>query len=85
MTKSGLNLTLQNGRGPAAVGTLCVLPFRHRGRTYNGCTKRNVDIEDSDAWCSTGVDEFGVHVTGKWGECGKGCPLEEEEDESDVG
>ena len=35
--------------------------------------------EPGEYWCSTKVTKSGKHVTGNWGFCSKGCPLEEGE------
>ena len=34
-------------------------------------------LDNDGAWCSTEVDDDGVHVSGqgKWGICGPGCPI----------
>lgn len=55
----------------------CVFPFTHLGKTHNGC-KVGSDVEDEGPWCSTKVDENGVHVRGKgeWGYCSENCPVE---------
>ena len=55
--------------------TPCVLPFRHKNKTYVGCTREHA--MDGLAWCSTKVDSEGQHVTGEsaWGECElSSCP-----------
>ena len=38
-----------------------------------------MDPEDNKYWCSTLVDENGLHVNdqGKWGHCGNGCPIQQ--------
>ena len=55
----------------------CIFPFtwRRTGRTYRSCVQ---EPGDSFPWCSTKVDEKGVHVAGQgeWGRCGDGCPGE---------
>ena len=40
--------------------------------TYHECV-----VDNDGAWCSTEVDDDGVHVSGqgKWGICGPGCPI----------
>ena len=47
----------------------CVFPFSYRDEIYNDCT--TVAVPDGRAWCSTKVDENGVHVGlgGFWGHC----------------
>ena len=39
---------------------------------YNGCA---MDTMDGKFWCSTKVDRFGQHVSGKgeWGHCSDNC------------
>ena len=39
--------------------------------TYHECV-----VDNDGAWCSTEVDDDGVHVgnQGNWGICGPGCP-----------
>jgi len=53
-------------RGPAA-GEPCVFPFKHNGRTYTACTDwvyANPPQPEGTKWCSTKVDDDGVHVNG---------------------
>ena len=54
------------------TGAACQLPFVYEGRQRWAC------ITDNDpeglAWCSTAVDEAGVHVKGSWGHCSPDCP-----------
>ena len=65
--------------GPG-VGKPCIFPFIFSltGRSYNSCTK---DGDDSvkEYWCSTKVDDDGVHVSGNFGFCSKECPGVEHE------
>ena len=60
--------------GGAKIGASCVFPFIFMGVEYNGCT--TID-GDSTPWCSTLVDDAGVHVRGigAWGYCGPKCKL----------
>ena len=54
-------------------GKPCIFPFKHNGKTFNGC---NIDPDDrSKTWCSTKVDSLNFHVTGKgeFGHCGNNC------------
>ena len=57
------------------AGSDCVFPFIYNKNIYGGCTL--VDSEDGSPWCSTLVDEQGIHVEGEvtWGRCahGSGC------------
>jgi hypothetical protein len=61
----------------ADSNTLCIFPFRYKGKTYDTCTLKDADNTNNEAWCSTKVDRSGKHVTGKgkWGNCGQGCPF----------
>ena len=52
----------------------CIFPFTWDGKTYYGCP---VDPDDkTKIWCSTQVDGYGNHVTGKgkYGYCSNTCP-----------
>ena len=51
----------------------CVFPFTFWGVTHTACT--TID-GDPKPWCSTMVDEAGVHVSGAghWMYCGDECP-----------
>ena len=54
------------------IGANCVFPFILMGVKHYGCTT----IDGSELpWCSTLVDDDGVHVggKGKWGDCGPTC------------
>ena len=53
------------------TGKPCAFPFTYQGKTYEKCT----DIDHDQLWCSTEVDYNGVHVRGKWGNCGNECNL----------
>ena len=59
----------------ADPNTLCIFPFRYKGKTYDACTWKDADQTNNQAWCSTKVDRFGKHVQeqGNWGNCGQGC------------
>ena len=50
----------------------CIFPF-----TFNYVTHHECLVDNDGAWCSTEVDDDGVHVSGqgKWGICGPGCPI----------
>ena len=56
-------------------GTTCVFPFRYSGLTYKACTMKS----DVRPWCSTLIDDDGVHVPGqgKWGYCDPDCPCDD--------
>ena len=53
----------------------CVFPFKLNSVTYNYCTTATNQPDDTKAWCSTKVDEFGNHVVrqGYWGYCEPKC------------
>ena len=63
--------------GPSA-GMKCIFPFKLDGVTHNACTKHGGEDTEWEPWCSTKVDESGVHVNGggHWGDCGPECPFE---------
>ena len=44
--------------GPDA-GAICQIPFKYKGRKYNGCTL--VDAGDGRPWCSTKVDRYDIN------------------------
>ena len=49
----------------------CIFPFKHDNITYYGCP---IDpIDETRRWCSTLIDDNGVHVNSKWGYCTPGC------------
>ena len=50
----------------------CVFPFKYGGQTFNRCT--STDAETGSVWCATKVDDEGVVVEGRWGDCSEGCP-----------
>ena len=50
----------------------CVFPFIHKGKTYTTCTKSGRN--SCKPWCSTKVDESGIHIEENWGFCNSGCP-----------
>ena len=53
------------------TGKKCAFPFTYKGNTYEKCT----EIDHDKFWCSTEVDHNGLHVKGKWGNCGNECDL----------
>ena len=53
-------------------GTACVFPFTAWGKTYEACTT-DTDVRP---WCSTKVDDNGVHMLDVWGYCGPACPCD---------
>ena len=60
-------------RGCSTGTETCVFPFKLGGRLYNTCTR--MGTEDGVPWCSTQVDENGVHVEGKELVCPSDCPV----------
>jgi len=52
----------------------CIFPFTYKDTKYEACTTSHQDIGDS--WCAYEVDENGVAIDGKWGECNLACPIE---------
>jgi len=57
--------------GPG-VGKPCIFPFTYLGKEYHECTTYNAP--DKRPWCSTEVDEIGMHQSNTYGVCGEGCP-----------
>ena len=53
-----------------------MFPFIFNGKSHNACTWDQATPESP--WCSTKVDDKGVHVEnmGEWGVCGEGCQIE---------
>jgi hypothetical protein len=61
-------------------GEKCIFPFRYNGKEFSTCSREGwTAVNGSWAaqlltpWCSTEVDENGVHVTHKWGWVDVGC------------
>ena len=52
--------------------TDCVFPFSFQGKVYRSCTKDH--SENGQPWCATQVDDRGIVINGKWGDCKLGCP-----------
>ena len=50
----------------------CVFPFIYGGRTYDTCVTHGTT--DGSSWCSSEVDDNGVHVEGKTIDCPTNCP-----------
>ena len=69
--ESGGNKKCKTIDGPG-VGKPCIFPFIFHEKEYNMCTlDGNDDVHEK--WCSTKVDDDGVHVSGTWGRCSKEC------------
>jgi len=50
----------------------CIFPFQYKGRVWNYCT--DYDSHDNNRrWCSTKVDDQGLHIPGHFGHCQKNC------------
>ena len=67
--------TVEGEVGPMK-GASCIFPFIHKGKPYNGC----VPDQGACHWCSTKIDNNGVHINGKgfYGCCNNVCPKEDE-------
>ena len=65
-------LTIDTGNG-GNVGAECIFPFVFRGVVYKKCTR--VGDANNKLWCSTKVDDKGVHVNdeGYFGHCNPKC------------
>lgn len=61
----------------------CIFPFKYQEITYNGCTTNHSD--NGDRWCAFEVDEAGVVLDGKWGDCNDACPHDGEGEEGSGG
>ena len=61
--------------GPSS-GMKCIFPFtmRRTRDTYHACPP---NPESGIPFCSTRVDEMGIHIPGNWGDCSAECPIEE--------
>ena len=66
------NCSTVSGPNPNAQ---CIFPFKYGGITYHQCTTAGNAAGDITTWCSTLVDESGVHIggAGNWGNCGPDC------------
>ena len=64
--------------GPSS-GMKCIFPFTWYGETYDACTREQFPGSNGEPWCSTKVDDDGVHIGGQgnWGGCSQACPEEE--------
>ena len=69
-----IGCTTVSGSKPNAS---CIFPFKFNGITFDECTTEGTDEGDITPWCSTLVDDSGVHVgdAGNWGNCGPDCNL----------
>ena len=56
----------------------CVFPFDFGEITYYSCTIAGNTDGDTTPWCSTLVDDAGVHIAegDNWGNCGPDCPVD---------
>ena len=55
-------------KGPV-TGKKCIFPFTKNGKTCPGPACCNLDEDPKGAWCSTKVDDNGVHVTDNYAYC----------------
>ena len=75
ITDEGLLTNCSTVSGPNP-NELCVFPFKLHGITYNQCTTTDNDEGDITPWCSTLINDTGVHIKGNWGNCGPDCPVD---------
>ena len=67
---------------------LCIFPFKFNGITYHQCTTAGNAEGDINPWCSTLVDDSGIHIgggAGNWGNCcpaNSDCECKEEDENS---
>ena len=56
----------------------CVFPFEFGEITYYSCTIAGNTDGDTTPWCSTLVDDAGLHIGegDNWGNCGPDCPVD---------
>jgi len=57
----------------------CIFPFALKSDpkfTYNGCTSKY--MKNGRFWCSTKIDENGIHERGHWGYCNSNCSIPDE-------
>ncbi len=52
----------------------CIFPFTNNGVTHRACTVENAP--DGIPWCSTRVNDRGIHRNGNYGHCNENCPVE---------
>ena len=59
---------LKTNSKPPQSNTACIFPFTHKGETHQECA---VDPKNPDGqkWCSTKVDQYGIHQNGQYGYC----------------
>ncbi len=61
----------------------CVFPFKLGDTLHFSCTLASTT--DGVPWCSTKTDRDGNHERGQWGQCGRGCKVENQDDGNDDG
>ena len=65
-------------------GKPCIFPFKayidKEKRTFHGCTMELCGENCSRYWCSTKVDDNGIHISGggNWGYCNTKCSNDED-------
>ena len=67
----------------------CIFPFKYYGVTFKSCTLSWSESE-TEAWCSTKVDESGEYISGHEGYCEPACqptrlPKDSNEESKKVG
>jgi hypothetical protein len=73
LSNEGPNKMCTTVSGPDS-NKICVFPFKHDGITYDNCTRFGNTKEQTEAWCSTKVDNKGkfiefklsVHMSAKY-------------------
>jgi len=55
----------------------CIFPFTYNGVVRNQCIWDDAYNKHNQAWCATEVDAAGGYVSSKWGNCGPGCPADD--------
>ena len=60
------NVCKTNDEGPAKNAP-CVFPFEFFNEEFHSCT--NIKDPKGKLWCSTKVNQDGIHVKGYWGFC----------------
>ena len=61
LSNEGPNKMCTTVSGPDS-NKICFLPFKHDGITYDNCTRFGNTKEQTEAWCSTKVDNKGKFI-----------------------
>ena len=74
IANEGTSINCSTVSGPIP-NALCIFPFEFNGITYHQCTTAGNEEGDITPWCSTSVDDYGVHIGEgeNWGNCGPDC------------